>query len=618
MATNKNITYLNKNFNELRTNLINYTRTYFPTTYNDFSPSSPGMMFMEMAAYVGDVLSFYIDNQVQENYLQHARQANNLYELAYMFGYKPNVTGVAITQIDFYQQVPTITSGNEKVPDYNYALYIPQNSIVSTNTTSPVNFLIQDDLDFSVSNSLDPTTVSVYQISGNSPELFLLKKTRKAISATINTTTFSFSNPVEFATIEINADRIIGILDIIDSDGNVWYEVDYLAQENVYDSIRNSNTNDPNNSSNSGDVPYILMLKKIQRRFATRFINPTTLQIQFGAGNVNDNDEEIIPNPDNVGLGLIFEKNKLNAAYDPTNFMFTKTYGIAPSNTILTIRYLTGGGVEANVPSDSISNFSGNPVFKVANLTTSTANAIRASLAITNPEAADGGNDGDTIEDIRQNSIANFSTQLRNVTPDDYLIRALSMPSKYGNVSKAYIEPTKLSNINLGEIPSILDLYILTYDINKNLKTSTSTLKQNLTTYLSQYRITGDSIRIKDAFIVNIGISFDIISLPNYNSNEVLTKCILALQNYFLVDKWQINEPIILREVYVILDKIEGVQTVKNIEITNKVGETLGYSPYAYDILSATINNVIYPSLDPMIFEVKYPNTDIQGRVVPL
>ena len=618
MATNKNITYINKDFTELRANLINYARTYFPTTYNDFSPSSPGMMFMEMAAYVGDILSFYIDNQVQENYLQFARQANNLYELAYMFGYRPNVTGVAISTVDIYQQVPAKIAGTESVPDYDYALYIPQNSRVSTNVVSPVSFLIQDDIDFSISSSLDPTTVSVYSIQGNSPTYFLLKKSRKAISSTINTTTFSFGSPTEFATVEINADRIIGILDIVDSNGNIWYEVDYLAQESVYDSIRNTNPNDPNNYTNSSDAPYLLKLKKIQRRFTTRFLNQTTLQIQFGAGNINDNDEEIIPNPDNIGLGLLFERNKLNTAYDPTNFMFTKTYGIAPSNTTLTVRYLTGGGVTSNVPANSISIFSGNPVFKTNNLTTATANYVLGSLAINNPEAADGGNDGDTIEDIRQNAVANFSTQLRNVTSNDYLVRALSMPSKYGNIAKAFIEPTKLQNIGLGEIPTILDLHILTYNINKNLTTASPTLKQNLTTYLSQYRVIGDSIRIKDAFIINIGVNFDIISLPNYNSNEVLTKCILALQNYFAIDKWQINQPIILREIYMVLDKIEGVQTIKNVEITNKVGTSLGYSQYSYDTKGATINNVLYPSLDPSIFEVKYPNTDIQGRVVPL
>jgi len=616
MAANKNIKYINKDFNEYKASLIDYAKTYFPTTYNDFSPASPGMMFMEMAAYVGDVLSFYLDNQVQENYLQFARQSNNLFELAYMFGYKPNVTGVATTNIDFYQKVPSKLSSSIYIPDFNYALFINGNATATT--SNGISFLLSDPIDFSVSSSGDPTEVTVYEISGGNPVYFLLKKTRKSISSTINTTTFSFGSPVKFSTVEINASNMVGILDIVDSEGNIWYEVDYLGQEMVYDSIKNTNVNDPNLFQYSGDTPYLLKLKKVQHRFATRFRNSTTLQIQFGAGTTADADENIVPNPDNVGIGLPFEQSKLTTAYAPSNFLFTDTYGIAPSNTTLTVRYLTGGGVTANVSSNTLTKLNGNVRFLNSNLNTTTANDIFSSLAITNPEAASGGGDGDSIEEIRQNSSANFATQLRNVTQDDYLVRALSMPAKYGNISKAYIEPVKAQSMTAGESAGILDLYILTTDLNGKLNTASVALKQNLITYLSQYRMINDAINIKDGFIINIGVNFDIIILPNYNSNEVLTACISALQSYFAISKWQINQPIILREIYILLDKIEGVQTVKTINISNKVGTNLGYSEYAYDIPGATKNNVVYPSLDPMIFEIKYPQTDIQGRVVSL
>jgi hypothetical protein len=616
MAANKNIKYINKDFNEYKASLIDYAKTYFPTTYNDFSPSSPGMMFMEMAAYVGDVLSFYLDNQVQENYLQFARQSNNLFELAYMFGYKPNVTGIAATNIDFYQKVPTKLSGSEYVPDFSYALFIDGNATATTSNS--ISFLLSDPVDFSVSSSGDPTEISTYEVSNGIVVYYLLKKTRKSISSTINTTTFSFGSPVKFSTVEINAPNMVGILDIVDSEGNIWYEVDYLGQEMIYDSIKNTNVNDPNLSQYSGDTPYLLKLKKVQRRFATRFRNATTLQIQFGAGTTSDVDENIIPNPDNVGIGLPFEQSKLTTAYAPSNFLFTDTYGIAPSNTTLTVRYLTGGGVTANVSSNTLTKLNGNVKFLNSNLNIATANDIFASLAITNPEAASGGGDGDTIEEIRQNASANFATQLRNVTQDDYLVRALSMPARYGNISKAYIEPTKAQSVAAGESAGILDLYVLTTDLNGKLNTASVALKQNLITYLSQYRMINDAINIKDGFIINIGVDFDIIILPNYNSNEILTACISALQSYFDTSKWQINQPIILREIYILLDKIEGVQTVKTVNILNKVGYNEGYSEYAYDTLGATRNNVVYPSLDPMIFEVRKPQTDIQGRVVSL
>ncbi len=619
MAIRRNIQYINKDFTELRASLVDYAKTYFPTTYTDFSPTSPGMMFMEMAAYVGDVLSFYMDNQVQENFLQYARQTNNLYELAYMFGYKPNVTQVANADLDFYQQVPAVGTVPNIVPDFSYSLLVPENSTVTSVLNPNITFLIQDPIDFSVSSSGDPTEITVYEIdSSGNPLYFLLKKTRKSISSTINSTDFSFGVPVQFSTVDITGDNIVGILDVVDTDGNNWYEVDYLGQEMVFNSIKNTNTNDPNLSQYQGDTPYLLKLEKIQRRFATRFLNKTTLQLQFGAGTANDTDEQIIPNPNNVGIGLPFEKTKLTTAYSPENFLFTKTYGIAPSNTTLTVRYLTGGGVDANVPANSLTNLNSTVTFLNPQTNNSTANYVFNSLAVTNPQAADGGGDGDTIEEIRQNSSANFATQLRNVTQNDYLVRTLSMPAKYGVVSKAYIEPTKAQSISAGESQSVLDLYVLSYNVDNQLTTTSPALKQNIITYLSQYRMVNDTVTVRDAFIINIGVNFDIIILPNYNSNEVLTKCILTLQDYFAIDKWQINQPIILRDIYILLDAIEGVQTVKNITFTNLTGTSLGYSQYAYDMAAATQNNVVYPSLDPMIFEVKYPSQDIQGRVVPL
>jgi len=619
MAIRRNIQYINRDFTELRTSLINYARTYFPTTYNDFSPASPGMMFMEMSAYVGDILSFYLDNQIQETYLQYARQTNNLFELAYMFGYKPTVTSVSTVDLSFYQQVPAISGSNGYEPDFNYALFVPGNSTFQSTASGSVSFLIEDPVDFSVSSSGDPTEVTVYSTSGDAIQYFLLKKTRKAISATIATTEFSFGVPEQFSTVEIFDNNIIGILDVTDSDNNLWYEVDYLAQDTVFDSIKNTNTNDPNLSQYEGDTPYLLQLKQVQRRFTSRFLNSNTLQIQFGSGTNTDTDEEILPNSDNVGLGLPFEVDKLTTAYSPSNFIFTKNYGIAPSNTTLTFRYLTGGGVVSNVPQNTITQkLNANIQFLNSNLADVTAQNVFNSFAVNNLAAADGGGDGDTDEQIRQNASSNFATQLRNVTQNDYLVRALSMPAKYGVISKAYIEPTKAQSAQSGAAASVLDLYVLSYDSNTKLRTASLALKQNLSTYLSQYRMVNDSVNIKDAFIINIGVNFDIIVLPNYNSNEVLTKCIVALQDFFAIKNWQINEPIVLRDLYILLDAIEGVQTVKNITISNKNGLALGYSQFAYDIAGATNSNVVYPSLDPMIFEVKYPNTDIQGRVVPL
>jgi len=612
MAIRRNINYVNKSFSEFRDQLINYSQVYFPTTYTDFTETSPGMMFMEQAAYVGDVLSFYLDNQIQENYLQYARQYDNLYDLAYMYGYKPRATGLAYTLIDFYQQIPSKLSASVYIPDFDFALYVNSTTQASTTAGSPVTFTIEDPIDFTVSSSLDPTEITISQISNGNPTYYLLKKTRRAFSGTIKSEAFSFGSPQAFSTVEINDPQIAGVVDIVDSNGYKWYEVDYLGQEMVFDGIKNTNINDPKNHINSLDAPYILQLKQVQNRFATRFTAQNTLQIQFGAGSPLTTTEEVVPNPFNVGLGLPFEQSKLTTAYSPTNFIFTNTYGVAPSNVTLTVRYYSGGGVASNVLSNTITNVNKNTIqFINGNLDPVTANYVFNSVATNNPIAASGGQDGDTLEEIRQNSISNFSTQLRNVTSDDYLVRTLSMPSKYGSITKAWTQKPTAGDANV-----TLDIYVLSSDINGKLTNASETIKQNLKTYLNQYRMIGDSLAIKNAYILNFAVDFEIVTYPNFNNNAVLQTCIQALQAYFNINRWQINQPIIVPDLYVMLDALDGVQTVKKVTLTNKAGLNSGYSEYAYDMNGANQNGTIFPSLDPSIFELKYPNTDIKGRVV--
>lgn len=616
MAIRRDIKYVDRDFTSLRNSLINYAKTYFPNTYNDFTPASPGMMFMEMAAYVGDVLSFYVDNQFQETFIQYSRQTQNLYDLAYMLGYKPKATNAATVDIELYQQLPATLSGSVTVPDFSYALQIPANTTVASTLNSSLQFLITDKTNFAFSSSTDPTEVTVYQTAGGVPTYYLIKKVKKAISATIKSTSFSFTSPVPFDSRTISDTNIIGILDITDATtGDTWYEVDYLAQDSIFESLTNSNPNDPNYLQNP-DVANLLRLKSVQNRFATRFLDKTNLQIQFGSGNPSDTTEEIIPNPDNVGLGLPDNQSKLTTAYAPTNFIFTNTYGISPSNTTLNVRYLVGGGVEANAQANSLQTLDTNNVTFI-NSTLSNSNLAQQifnTLLATNPNAASGGSDGDDINELRQNSLGSFQGQLRNVTFDDYVVRSLSLPSEYGTIAKVYATKPNAASRSI----STVDLYVLSYNNNKQLVNASSGLKRNLNTYLSQYKMINDSIGIKDAFIINIGIDFEIITLPGSNSDEVLLKCITALRDIFDIDKWQINQPILLRTLFVALDAIQGVQTVKSINVVNKTDSNLGYSNYSYDISAATANNVIYPSLDPMIFELKYPNTDIQGKVVPL
>ena len=617
----KDIKYLNKDFNTLRDQLIEYTQTYYPQTFNDFSEGSPGMMFLEMAAYVGDVLSYYTDTQLQETFLLLSQEKKNLFNLAYSLGYRPKVTKASSTLLEVFQLLPAKTDNNY-TPDYDYALTMGEGSSFSS-TQGGISFVTEQLIDFNISSSSDPTDISVYQIDGDgNPQYYLLKKNIKVISAVRKTTTFSVGTAEKFLKLNLNDNNIIGIEKVEDINGNIYTEVDYLAQDTIFSDQINSKANDSILYNDKQSSPYLMEIKRVPRRFTSRFTSNTNLELQFGAGTLSNNDETIIPNPTNIGLGISDGRNELDRAYDPSNFLFTGTYGKAPSNTTLTVTYLIGGGFSSNVASNTINK--PETIFTVTkpNLNTNTRSFIIASIASNNPQAATGGGDAESIEEIRFNSMANFAAQKRTVTKDDYILRTLSMPSRFGNIAKAFItQDDQINPLNTEDNlripnPLALNLYTLGYDINKNLSKLTTATKTNLATYLEQYRMLTDAINIKDAFTINISINFKIRVSPGFNNQEVLLNCIQEVQKFFNIDKWQIGQPIIKSEIVNTIIGIIGVQSVQDIIYNNESGESLGYSKYKYDIQSATIDDVIFPSLDPCIFEIKYPNTDIKGQII--
>ena len=623
MAESKEITYLNKDFDSFKQKLIEFAEVYYPNTYNDFSDTSAGMMLIEMSAYVGDVLSFYSDNQIQENFLQFAKQRSSLLSLAYNHGYFPQVTNASTVDVNIFQTIPATIEGGRVAPDFNYAMILDEGLQLQANTNTSQLFYLEDKIDFTVSGSSNPTDISVYSLdSNNQPNFYLLKKTSKATAGTLKTTTFSFTTPQRFTTVQIEDDNVIEIVKCTDTNGARWYEVPYLAQETIFDSQTNIAANDPELFQYNETTPYLLKIKKVPKRFVKRFKTNNTLELQFGPGVSSGQDEIIIPNSDNVGMGLPYGTDKLLTAYDPSNFLYTRTYGLAPSNTTLTIEYLVGGGAVSNVPANSITQLSsGTVTFFGSNLDSTLQSTVRDSLAFNNLNPATGGGDGDTNEDVRQNAIAQYPTQLRTVTKDDYSIRSLSLPSKYGVVSKVYVTQNASISPNRrtpegSYDTNVLDLYLLSQNTTGKLSIADPALKQNLITYLGEYRMLTDAVVIKDAYIINIGVNFDVILLPNFNNRVVLNNCINALIDYFNIDKWQINQPILINNVRNVLDNVEGIQTVKKLEIVNKVGTNENYSEFAYDMNGATIDEVIYPSLDPSIFELKFPDTDLQGRVV--
>jgi len=616
----KDVKYLNKDFSSFKNQLLDFASIYYPETHKDFSEGSPGLMFLEMAAYVGDVLSFYTDTQLQETFLAVAQDRENLYNMAYAMGYKPKVTTAASAVLDIFQLVPAVNNGGIYTPDFDYALKLIENSTFKS--TEGITFYTTETVNFNVSSSLNPTQVDLYQYdSSNNPEYFLLKKKVKSISAEPKSTTFKAGSPQQFLTFTLFDKNIISIESITDSEGNIWYEVPYLAQDTIFEETANNASNDPDLYAFNQQTPYLLKVKKVPRRFITRFKEDDTLEIQFGAGVSDKADEEIIPNPDNIGLGIKEGRSKLDVAYDPSNFLYTRAYGQVPTGTTLTVKYIVGGGLGANVGSNTITergtiNLGTNP-----NINVGLSDFCQQSLISNNIDAARGGGTGETTEELRMNTMAHFSAQKRTVTKNDYLIRTLSMPSSLGQVAKAYItqddqitplttEPNRIPN------PLALNLYTLGYDQNKNLTNLNVATKTNLATYLEQYRMLTDAINIKNAFVINFTLDFEITAFKNFNNQEVLVECISEIKDYFSIDKWQINQPIIKSEVMNLIGAVRGVQTVEKVKLENIFGLNQGYGQYKYDFEQATKKEVIYPSLDPSIFELKYPNKNIVGRVI--
>ena len=662
----KDVKYLNKDFQSFRSNLIQFAKTYFPKSYSDFNETSPGMMFIEMSSYIGDVLSYYLDDTLKESLMVYAEDANNVLALSQYLGYRPKVTSPAITTLSVYQLVPSIGTGNSNEPDSRFYLRIKEGMIGEA--SNGTLFRTTDVVDFSEESGRE---ISVYERSQSTgePTFYLVKKYVNAISAIEEEVTFDFGDYESFRTIDLLETNIISVYDVRDSEGNKWYEVPYLAQEMVYVEEPNIESNDPDLYQFKSSVPYLLKTLKTPRRFTTKVNQDLTTTIQFGAGDPSANDELLIPTFKNVGLGLPNSINKLSESYDPTNFLKTKTYGTSPSNTTLTVKYFVGGGVESNVATGQITRITGIEFDEDLNAIDSTDlrqyNEVKLSVAIDNEVPAIGGRGAETVEEIRENSLANFGSQNRAVTTKDYQIRALSMPGRYGSISKAFAiadgsldnnspssilaspnalneftdlvmsfvekpdaeEPTietvkdeiktfllgKTSNENEKNNPFAVNIYVLTYDSNGKLSsTLNSALKENLKKYIGEYRMLTDGVNILSGFIINIGINFEISVYQNYNKSEVVTNCIQELKDYFNIDNWTFNQTINLSEVELIIANTEGVSSVSKLEVVNKCGGN--YSPNSYNIEAATKSKIIYPSLDPSVFEIKFPDSDIKGR----
>jgi hypothetical protein len=646
----KDVKYVNKDFSSLKSDLINFAKTYFPNSYKDFSDASPGMMFIEMAAYVGDVLSFYTDQAFKEGMIQNSTERKNIIALAKFLGYKIKPSKAATAEVELFQLCPAIedSTGNY-IPDPDYLLSVKEHAQFSNSSNQ--FYILEDSVDFSVDTLLSPREVTVYsRDSSNLPNFFLVRKTAKVSSGKIVTREFTIGNLQSFLKLQMDEDNVLEILDVRDSDNNKWYEVDYLAQELILTEVPNDVSFEGSLSQYKDSVPYVLKYLRTPRRYIVDVDDKNKTTIQFGAGSEGFSDEIVNMSSQSVGIGLS-GIDITRIPLDPSNFMKNESYGIAPSNTVITVTYVIGGGITSNCPSNDIRNVVSvefeNADDGLSPDEVDLLNTVKNSLKVNNTTPATGGKDSETDTEIKQNALSNFPTQNRSVTRDDYLVRVYSMPPRYGSIAKAQVITNNSLNIDVKRVlngtvntenvatvydnsinsyfrkiscditnPFSINLYVLSYDSNKNLTPINEALAANLIKYLKKFRMMTDGINIIDGYVINIGVEFSILVYKGYNKKDVLKNCITSVKNFFDVDFWNFSQPINISQLELEIAKVDGVQSISNVKISNKNANHGNYSVVEYDIDSANKNKIIYPSLDPSVFEVKYPDVDIKGTVL--
>ncbi len=646
----KDVRYINRDFSQLRDALINFTKVYYPNTYKDFSPAAPGMMFIEQAAYVGDVLSYYTDYAFKESTLQSAIERKNIISLSRYLGYKIKPSTAATGVVNLMQLCPAANNGSGNYyPDSNYFLSVKENTQFSN--TKGSFFILTAAVDFSVSSSLSPRLETVYSRNDDgTPQFFLLTKNGPVSSGQIVNRQVTVTTPSPYFTIQLTENNILGIVDIYDSDNNKWHEVDYLAQGMVPIAVPNDAQYEGSLAQYKDSVPYILNYLQTSRKFITTVDENNLTTISFGAG-VNGVDDELVTfDSDLIGIGLQNISN-VNVPLDPSNFLSNENFGIAPHNTTLTVRYLIGGGLNSNCQSDEIrevvSAVFDNPTEGLLPEQADLLNTVKNSLAVTNPSPCTGGKDAETDDEVRLNAMATFAAQNRAVTQGDYLVRIYSLPAQFGSVAKVQVIADTSLQVGINKIlvgvvdqkniasvidnsdnnffrriafdntnPFAINSYVLSYDANKNLVRPNQALITNLITYLKNFRMITDGVNVIDGYIINVGVNFSITVYKGFNKKDVLTNCITTVQDFFNIDNWNFSQPINLSQLQLEIAKVDGVQSVVTVDIYNLTTLDGNYSPIQYDIASATKNGVIYPSVDPSIFEVKYPDSNIRGSVL--
>ena len=590
------IDYTSRQFASIKADLVNYAKKYYPNEFKDFSANSFGSLMLDTVAYVGDIMSFYLDYQVNESFLSTAIEYENVLKLAQNYGYKPALSPSSYGMLTFFILIPA----SNGAPDFDYAPLVKRGSKFSTSQGNI--FSLVEDVNFKdtaknevVVGNVDPDT--------GTPVSYAIRAKAQAVSGELSIQNFSVGAYERFLQIALRGENITEVVSVHDSEGNTYYEVDYLTQNTVYVPLTNR-------AADSTTVANILKPMSVPRRFRVTHQKNQVI-LQFGAG-TNENVEEVL-DPSNVLIKQHGKKYITDDSFDPSKLIQTDRLGVTPKNTVLTVVYRVNSKDDTNAAVNTIINVT-DAVFDFASettLDTSLVNGVRAGLEVINEEAFVGDIPFPNSDEIKQRAYGAYAMQNRAVTKEDFMTVAYSMPASFGAIKKVNVvqdsDTFKQRNINL---------YVLSEDSVGNLTPANTTIKNNLKTYMSRYKMINDSIDILDANIINLGVSFKIVAFQNTNKFSAMEDAKRSLQNFFAARKsYEIGEAFSITDIFTVLKNTPSVLDVMEVDVFLKSGATYADSNFSVEEHKSPDARKVYCPEDGC-FEVKFPSTDIVGAVV--
>ena len=589
------INYTSRDFNSIRDDLVAYAKRYYPDKVKDFSQPSFGALMLDTVAYVGDLLSFYLDYQANESFLSTAIEYNNVVKLARTLGYKIQTNPSSFGTLTVYILVPT--ESNTVAPDENYMPILKRGSTFSS--SNGTLFTLIEDIDFSDS-TLERVVAQTDPQTG-APIKYAIRSFGQIVSGEIGVETIDVGEYVKFPRFKLETNNIAEVLSIVDSENNRYFEVDHLTQDVIYIPVVNM-------SENRDTVRNILKPVSVSRRFT---VEKTALDtfVQFGDG--TDETEIEYLDPSNVILDTFAKTHTTDTSFDPSILNKSGKLGVAPSNTSLLVTFRLNTADNVNAAANTITNVE-SAILSFRNpdqLAISQINEIRTSLEILNEEALVGDINLPTSEEIKIRAYANFATQNRAVTKQDYVSVVYNMPSKFGAIKRASInlDTNSYNQRNL-------NLYIISEDSDSKLVRTNTTIKQNLKNWLAQYKMINDTIDILDAKIVNFGIKYTAKGMPDVNQFLVLDEANKAIRQFYENRFFEIGEPVLVTDIFGVLKNVGSILDVTNVELFIKTGENYADASFSVDQFLNADGTMLVPPSD-CIFELKFPTSDILGTI---